>query len=118
MKTFQDDGWQTRWVETYGKKTPICLLDWKDDKYANQIHEPFEDATITELLAAIAHVNNDRYAGCWDVVSKKGEQILFAESKRTKKDSVRQSQQTWLAAALRLGLKEENFLMVEWDFLP
>lgn len=116
MLTFQNDGWETRWVETYGKKDPILLADWKDDKYKNQVHQPFQDKTIITLLNSIAEINNNTFSGCWDVVAKKNEQILFAESKRTKKDSIRSSQVSWLAAGLKYGLKPQNFLMVQWDF--
>ena len=97
---------------------PICLAYLKDDKYCTQVDKPFDDSSIMDLLAEIAKVNGNSYSGCWDVVSRKGDDILFAESKRTRKDSIRQSQQNWFASALRCGLKKENFLMVQWDFQP
>ncbi len=116
MLTFQNDGWETRWVETYGKKEPICLTNWKDDKYRNQVHQPFQDNEIIKLLADISKLNANTYSGCWDVVAKKGEHIIFVESKRAKKDSIRLSQVNWLSSALLYGLKPDNFLMVQWDF--
>ena len=115
MTHFQNDGWQTRWVETYGKKVPICLTEWKDDKYKNQVHVPFLDNTIIKLLADIAKLNNDTYSGCWDVVASKGDKIVFAESKRTKKDSIRSTQINWLSSGLKYGLQPDNFLVVQWD---
>lgn len=115
MLTFRDDAWDARWVETYGRKEPIFLADWKDDKYANQVHQPFEDHTVRDLIAAIATINQGSYAGCWDVVARKGGQILFAESKRAGKDRIRESQVQWLASALAYGLSPDNFLLVQWD---
>jgi len=116
MRVFQDDGWDSRWVETYGKKTPICLNEWKDGGYRAQINCPFDDPSIKRLLAEIAVANGGKYSGCWDVVSKKGDSILFAESKRTKRDIVQPSQRNWFTAALNCGLTVDNFLMVQWDF--
>ncbi len=115
MTQFQNDGWQTRWVETYGKKEPICLTEWKDDKYKNQVHVPFLDNKIIKLLADIAKLNNDTYSGCWDVVASNGDKIIFAESKRIKKDSIRSTQVNWLSAGLKYGLQPDNFLVVQWD---
>lgn len=116
MLTFQNEGWETRWVETYGKKEPICLTDWKDDKYKNQVHQPFKDEGIITLLAKIAKLNANSYSGCWDVVAKKGEHIVFVESKRTKKDTIRLSQVNWLTSGLLYGLKPHNFFLIQWDF--
>lgn len=115
MTHFQNDGWHTRWVETYGKKEPICLSEWKDDKYKNQIHHPFDDEKIPTILADIAKMNSNSYSGCWDVVASKGDKIIFAESKRSKKDSVRTTQVNWLAAGLKYGLRQDNFLIIQWD---
>jgi hypothetical protein len=114
---FIKDGWQARWIETYGKnnKEPFCLTEWKDDKYKNQIHTPIADKGILNLLAEIAIQNGGSYSGCWDVLGWKNERIIFAESKRTKKDSIRTTQTNWLAAGLRHGLNADNFLVVQWD---
>lgn len=46
-----------------------------------------------------------------------GENILFTESKRLKKDQIRNSQIDWLRAGLKVGLKPENFMIVQWDFV-
>jgi len=116
MNHFVREGWEARWVETYGKAIPIYLAEWKDDKYRNQIHSPFPEKDIDALLADIAEQNANSYAGCWDVVAYKEGKVLLAESKRTRKDRIRMTQVNWLAAALRCGLQPENFLVVQWDF--
>jgi hypothetical protein len=117
MTHFIKDGWQARWIETYGKsnKEPICLIEWKDDKYKNQIHSPIEDKEILNLLAKIAKQNAGSYSGCWDVLAWKNEMVIFAESKRKKKDSIRTTQANWLRAGLKSGLNTNNFLVVQWD---
>lgn len=114
---FVNNGWQARWVETYGKsnKEPICLSEWLDDKYKNQIHNPIIDKEILKLLANISKQNSESYSGCWDVMAWKNEKVIFAESKRIKKDKIRSTQTNWLIAGLKSGLALDNFLIVQWD---
>lgn len=117
MKQFILSGWEARWIETYGKsnKEPICLSTWKDDKYKNQIHNPINDKRVLEILSGIAICNNNSYSGCWDVLGWNNNEVVFAESKRVKKDKIRQTQINWLSAGLKSGLKPKNFLVVQWD---
>ncbi|HNU57075.1 MAG TPA: hypothetical protein PKN30_10840, partial [Flavobacteriales bacterium] len=60
--------------------------------------------------------NGDSFAGCWDVVAWKDDQLVFAEAKKAKHDRLRDTQVRWVEAALQCGLTEENFLVVEWSF--
>ena len=99
------------------KKEPICLTEWIDDKYKNQVHKPILDVNIENLCAGIAMNNSDSYSGCWDILGWKDGQILFAESKRNKKDKIRQTQNNWLTAGLKYGLSTDNFLIVQWDII-
>ena len=117
MEHFIAEGWESRWIETYGKSKsePICLSEWKDEKYKNQVHNPIENETILTLLKEISTENENSYSGCWDVLGWKDSRIIFAESKRTKKDSIRSTQNNWLNAGLKSGLKLNNFLIVQWD---
>ncbi len=114
---FINAGWDARWVETYGRGNlnPFFLRKWKDDKYKNQVNFPIEEKWVSELLKEIAYNNEGSFSGCWDVVAWKEEQIIFAESKRLKQDSIRQTQFNWLQAGLKSGLNELNFLVVQWS---
>jgi hypothetical protein len=114
MTHFERDNWDVRWVETYGKSKPIYLKEWKDDKFRNQIHSPFTDTAIEKILADISKLNSNSYAGCWDVVACKEGRIVFAESKRAKRDKIRPSQKNCLAAGIKYGLQPDNFLIVQW----
>lgn len=118
MKGFVNDGWDARWLETYGRgnKYPKCLTEWRDDKYKNQIDNPIAEKEINEMLNDISKLNNNSFSGCWDILAWKNGNIIFAESKRQKKDSIRQSQVQWLQAAIEYGLTPENFIIVQWDF--
>lgn len=117
MNYFIEDGWDSRWVETYGKgkMTPMLLSKWDEGNYKSQEHNPITDEYILDILKGISSLNGNSFYGCWDVLAWKGNKIIFAESKRTKKDSIRDTQINWLKAALQFGLIKDNFLMVEWD---
>lgn len=118
VNLFIKSGWQARWIETYatGDKNPKFLSRWKDDKYKNQILDPIADDIVTDRLKNIAALNGGSYSGCWDVLGWRGDKIIFAESKRFKKDRVQGTQVKWLDAGLRSGLTPENFFIVQWDF--
>ncbi len=117
MHLFIKSGWQARWIETYATsdKKPKILSEWKDDKYKNQIIASIADEVVTRRLAQIAALNGS-YSGCWDVLGWNGDKIIFAESKRFKKDRIQGTQVRWLDAGLHSRLTPENFLIVQWDF--
>jgi len=119
MNLIIQSGWQAIWVETYARlnKEPFYMSDWDFEKsYKNQIHTVIPKKQISEMLAGIAKLNNGSYSGCWDVLGWNGNQIIFAESKRLRKDRIQDTQNGWLEAGLRYGLKPENFMVVQWDF--
>jgi hypothetical protein len=109
-------GWDARWVETYGAPAlrPNCFISWANAPLNEQKHEPIVDPIVTELLQRMAAANGNTYAGCWDVVAWDEEQVLFMELKRRKQDRVRATQLSWLETGLRIGLRVEQFLIVEW----
>lgn len=118
MKNFQQLGYTAYWLETYarGKNMPMFLLDWQDKPYKEQENCSINQQPILDMLAGIAFLNNQTYAGCWDVLAWKDDNILFVESKRHKRDRVRSSQNAWLEAGLKYGLTAKNFMIVQWDF--
>ena len=117
-------GWEARWVETYGAPAanPRCYTTWRPDLTAaerrQQPHQLAADCPLPPALAQVAAANGHSYAGCWDVLGWHRETVIFAELKRRKKDRLQATQPRWLAAGLQAGLSPENFLLVEWDFLP
>ncbi|MDR2284819.1 MAG: hypothetical protein LBE37_16515 [Sphingobacterium sp.] len=119
LNSFRDSGWDARWVETYGKPrlSPIYLSEWIDKDYKSQVHAPIDHKMVNMLLQLIARENDNRFGGCWDVVAWKDDNIIFAESKRSKKDAIQSTQSKWLAAALEVGFTTDNFLMVEWRLI-
>jgi hypothetical protein len=110
-------GWDARWVETYGAPAlrPHCFTSWADALLGEQKHDPIAEPFVTNLLQHMAMANGNTYAGCWDVVAWKGERVLFMELKRRKQDQIRATQLAWLETGVRLGMRVEDFLLVEWD---
>jgi hypothetical protein len=117
MNIFIEDGWNSRWIETYGKPkmNPIHLSEWLDEPFKNQIHKPIENKLIQVLLNAIAKMNGNNFGGCWDVIAWKSDNFVFAESKRSKKDCIQTTQNKWINSAFEIGITEENFIMIEWS---
>jgi len=60
--------------------------------------------------------NHNVYSGCWDVLAWKGDRTLFIEAKHAKKDHIRATQLEWRWAALRAGLKSDDFVVAQWEF--
>ena len=118
MNLFLADNWNARWIETYGKPklNPIHLTGWNENGFKNQIHNAIDNEKIQNTLNEIAKINENNFGGIWDIFAWKNEKIIFAESKRHKKDFIQSTQNKWLKSAFEFGLTEENFLMVEWNF--
>ncbi len=116
LRLFEADGWQGRWVETYGKPAmrPGLWREWHPDGPAAQVHVPIEETWVNERLHTIAAANGNTYSGCWDVVVWKGDRLVFAESKRKGKDRIRGTQVRWMEAAMRCGCPVDDFVVVEW----
>ncbi len=116
LRAFEEAGWQGRWLETYPyRKNPRLWKAWHPDGPRAQVHVPIAETWVIEKLNAIAAANNNSFSGCWDVVAWKNDHLVFAESKKQKKDRMRGTQVRWLEAALRCGCAVEDFLVVEWS---
>jgi hypothetical protein len=105
--TFQDNGWDGVWLDSYRRRFRVGYWD----------QEPVTGIPDrqTQLLERISEQTNAGWRGRWDVLcwNPNGD-VLFAESKRVGRDDIRDSQRAWLAAALDIGLTPSNFLVVEW----
>ena len=113
-----EDGWDSRWVETYAMKAsgPYLFTDWNDYPLTGQVSTPINHPDLERKLATVAEINHKSYSGCWDALAWKDKSVLFIELKRTKKDAIRSTQLKWLQSALAAGFKLDNFLIVQWDF--
>jgi hypothetical protein len=112
----EDAGWHARWVRPHGARASYHDL-WIDTPGV-QPKACIDDEPTRETLERIAARNNGLFTGCWDVFAWKGDQRLFMEAKHAAKDHLQKSQNGWLKAALDEGLDVDDFVVVEWSFLP
>ena len=105
LRLFQSHGWTGVWVDSYRRKYRIGLLD---------VAEPIELPEKQKQLIESIRAKTGRHGGCWDVFVWKGDEMLFIELKRQKKDSIRETQIQWLEKSLDYGLMKENFAFIEW----
>ncbi len=107
LRILEKEGFSGVWVDSFGK----CL---RREMPPSKIQYSAIANTASEIFNII-NEKDLKGGGCWDVFVWEGRDILFAECKRNKKDSIRESQISWLERCLSLGLKPKNFLFVEWD---
>jgi hypothetical protein len=102
---FQSAGWHGRWIDSYRNKfrTGYWQADCLKDLPPEQM----------SFFVKIRKVTGRR-GGCFDVFCWHGEDLCFIEAKRRGKDQFRDSQRYWLEAALSVGVKMDQLLIVEW----
>jgi hypothetical protein len=107
LRMLEKDGWAGVWVDSYRKAL-------RKEMPPSQV----QYSALAQTAAEIFNIFSEQMikgGGCWDVLTWRGREVLFVECKRIKKDSMQESQISWLEKCLQLGLKPENFLIVEWD---
>ncbi|HZP32702.1 MAG TPA: hypothetical protein VFB23_04990 [Candidatus Acidoferrales bacterium] len=104
LRLLQDHGWDGVWVSAYRKK---YLQDMPaDSKLSNHIAlKPGHEEIIKKIGA--------KGGGCFDVFAWRGDDVLFCECKRHKRDRLRETQFVWIDLAVKAGFT--NLLVVEWD---
>lgn len=103
---FLEAGWDGVWVDSYRRRylrafwpTPVS------------VHLPPDREELLRRVRAGA----GEKARPWDVFCWSGENVVFSEAKRLKRDSIRSSQIDFLTAAIDIGLPVSSFLLVEWS---
>ena len=107
LDAFRSDGWDGVWIDTYRNKYRTGYWDIAPV-------QALPDAPGA-LLRRIIDARGGVRRGTWDVFCWRGPQMVFAESKRAKKDAIKTDQVLWLEAALGIGLGVDSFLVVEWQ---
>lgn len=105
LRLLQDRGWEGRCIDTFKNRHLVDLAERDGERSLPDAQE--------ELLNDIHRLNGGR-GGCWDVYAWRGDEVLFAESKWSGNDAIRESQCRWLVAALQTGLPVDSFLFAEW----
>ena len=103
LRAFQAEGWQGGWIDTYRQQVRCGMS------------ESFELPTRRQDLLNQIYATAGSRSGCFDVFVWKGDAVVFAESKRKKRDRIRKTQVRWLEAALAHGISPFQLLVVEWS---
>jgi len=107
--------WHSRWIQTYPKsKNPYFLVDWVD-KPLNKPNRVPLDGYGKKKTEEIAELQGS-YSRCWDVVAWNDDRLVFYEVKRMGDDTLNPNQISWREAGLSVGLKKDNFVIVQWYF--
>jgi hypothetical protein len=102
--SLERDGWSGVWIDTYRRKFGKGYWD------SQPVKLPPERSDLLEGI----YRRSGSWSGAFDVYCWRGEEMLFAESKRFKRDAIRDTQLIWLQAALDEGVRPAQFLIVEW----
>jgi hypothetical protein len=109
LRLFEQQGYKGVWVDTYRNKF------WQR---LPEISFPVViDNKLQGIYDRIYKTKGGKKSGCFDVIAYKGDQFIFAELKRSKKDSIRPTQVEWLQAGLTLGIDKFCYLICEWDLV-
>lgn len=112
LRLLQADGWEGAWIETYGG------IHYLQDMPADWKLKPGHVAIPTEREALLKRIwEKGKTTACFDVMAWKDDRIVFCEAKRKKKDRLTDAQLKFIGGALECGLKPEQLLIVEWDFV-
>jgi len=107
LRLLQGAGWEGVWVDTYRNKFRQGYWDIPP--------VPFLPSHPQNVLTSILNRRGAGRSGTWDVLCWRGSKVLFVESKRRGKDSIRPEQITFLETALTLDIPASSFLVVEWS---
>jgi hypothetical protein len=105
LRLFQAEGWQGVWVDTYRRKMRTGITEY--------VSLPAEQQKLLRQIYQAAQTTG----GCFDLFCWQHDMVLFAESKRKRRDQIRQTQLKWLEGAMTLGLSPDSFLFVEWTLV-
>src|SRR3989344_4740076 len=108
LRLFQSHGWDGIWVDSYRRKYRIGLPD---------VIEPIELPAEQEKIINAIRAKTGKSGGCWDVFVWNGGRMIFMELKRSKKDSIQNSQLRWLDASLEIGFSPDDFALVECEIV-
>lgn len=110
VQIWRDAGWDAAWVSTYGG-----LRFFADQPSADRANTATLPEDVMARLAALAEAN-DGWAGTFDIVAWRENELRFVELKRRGHDRIRDTQRRWLSTALGHGYDPAAFHILEWDF--
>ncbi len=106
LRMFQSEGWSGVWVDSYRRKYRTGLPD---------VTDPVDLPEPQKQLIETIRSKTGKHGGCWDVFLWKGDEVLFIELKRLKKDKIQESQTGWFEKTLESEVSKDSFAILEWN---
>jgi hypothetical protein len=111
LRLLEKEGWNGVWVSAFGSPRFRKNIDDRTDIVS------FNDSPAARIIHRLARERNG-FGGTFDVAASNGQEMLFAEAKRAKRDQIKSTQVDWLRSALATGVPIASFLVVEWSLQP
>jgi hypothetical protein len=121
LRLLQRDGFEGVWVDTYRNRFRQSMMSFIS------ILQPAQERALRVLeripnyledtYETIRKANSGRRGGCWDVMARKGNILVFVESKQNTpqcRDRIREGQRRWFETALSVGINTSSFVVCEW----
>lgn len=109
LEYFKRKGYGGFWVDTFHKRY------WIDALSMYSFDELKDD--YQKIIKEVKMLNDGKISGCWDLIIWKENKIKFVESKgKPCNDKIRKSQIEFKNRLIGAKFKEEDFIVVEWDY--
>ena len=111
LRMFFKNGWDGAWVESYGGTHYLNSMPQNWSLKPEHISIPEEKEN---LLKKIWHAGQTK--ACFDVVVWHGDEIVFCEAKRSKKDRLTEAQKKFIQGAITCDIPSSALIIIEWEF--
>lgn len=108
VRCLEDDGWAGVWVDTFHGSE----LFWRDMPHESSAVDLSGDPAMLDIYRQIVAEHGKR-GGFFDVFARRDSEFLFIEYKG-KGDRPNANEISWIAAALRCGIKPSQLLFAEY----
>ena len=108
LRCLERDGWAGVWVDTYHGGE----LFWRDMPHESSPVDLSEEPDALELYRGLVAEHRGRRGGFFDVMAWRDSEFLFIEYKG-KGARPHKKESSWIAAALRYGIRESQLLFAE-----
>ena len=109
LSLFKKEGWSGAWADTAHRKFFTIM--------PNKSKGLTLDTYVSQTLARISGNCAPGRCECWGLVIWQGKTLLFVETRETPtNDRIGKARLEWLRAALRSGLSQSQFMVVDWSY--
>ena len=109
VRLAQKVGWEAAWMDSFHYGV------WRDMPTTQRVQIPDQQVELLDRITSQERTKDGRtrWAGCWDVVAWREDEVAFIESKGT--EELEGSQLRFLESALTIGVPLEAFSLAVWE---